>query len=167
MLTAKISLAIAGMLSKAFAPGQSAEVPFRISHSFELLDGIAIGQADRIFIDRRTLAASATEDLDLAGALTNNLGEVVQFARIKAIMVRHISGVNNVVIGNAAATTFVGWFGAAAHTIAVPATGAVLLARNDAGGWGVGAGATDFLRIANGAAGTPVTYEIVIVGASA
>lgn len=136
-----------------------------IAHEFTT--GTAAGLADRLFSDQRTLAASAGEDLDLSGALLDALGQPAVFAKVRAIMVKAAAGnTNNVVVGGAATNAFVGPFGAAAHTIAVQPGGAMVLVA-PTNGWVVTAGTGDLLRIANGGAGSPVTYDLVVVGTSA
>jgi hypothetical protein len=136
-----------------------------LAHTFE--DGTANGQADTIFADQRTLAASASESLDLAGALTDPLGGAAVFAEVAAIEIRAAAGnTNNVVVGGAASNAFVGPFGAADNTIAVP-PGGVLVLSHPGAGWPVTAGTGDLLQIANSGAGSPVTYDVVIIGRSA
>jgi hypothetical protein len=114
-----------------------------------------------------TLAASANEDLDLAGSLSAALGGSAVFVKVKAIQVTaDEANTNNVIIGGAAATQFVGPFGAATHTVAVQPGGTFMVVA-PAAGWTVGAGASDFLRVANSAAGSSVTYKILVIGTSA
>lgn len=123
----------------------------------------AITKADILFKDTRTLAASASENLDLSGSLTTSFGASIVAAEIVAIYVEASSAnTNNVVIGGAASNTFVGPFGAAAHTIAIKPGAFILL--SDQAGWPVTAGTGDILKIANSGAGSSVTYNIVIIG---
>jgi hypothetical protein len=130
--------------------------------------GTGAGQADLVWGDTNTLAASANTDIDLAGVLTNPLGGTLTFVRIRAILVIAAAGnTNNVVVGGAAATQFIGPFGAATHTVAVKPGGMFMVVAPDATGWAVAAGSTDLLRVANSAGGTGVDYSIMIVGASA
>jgi hypothetical protein len=137
--------------------------------TINLASGTGAGQADRIWHDKRTLTASATEDLDLAGALLDALGGTFILARVKALLVKAAdANANNVVVGNAAATAWAALLGATGTVTLRPgAVFAAFAGKADATGYAVGAGATDFLRVANGAAGTSVDYEIVIIGASA
>lgn len=138
------------------------------SRGFALDSGVGANQADKIFSDTRTIAASGTDDLDLAGALTDAFGAVMTFVKVKAIGVSASpANVNNVVVGNAAANQFQGPFGAVTHTVAIAPGGMFLIARPDATGWGVTAGTGDLLRVTNGGAGTSVTYDVVILGTSA
>lgn len=138
-----------------------------INYAKTLTSGTATGQADVAWGKTNTLAASANEDLDLAGSLTKALGGTATFVKVKAVQVTADEGnTNNVVVGGAAATQFVGGFGAATHTFAVP-PGGTFMVTAPAAGWTVAAGSTDFLRIANSGAGSTVTYKILVVGTSA
>lgn len=133
----------------------------------DLTEGVGDNQADLLFADERTLAASASEDLDLSGVLTSPLGATIAAVRIKAILIKAAAGnTNDVIVGGAATNAFVGPFGAAANTHAVR-PGGVYLAVAPKAGWPVTAATADLLRIANGGAGTDVTYDVVLIGASA
>jgi hypothetical protein len=139
----------------------SFNVPERVSFD----PGSAAGQANIAFLDTRTIAASSNDDLDLAGVLPHPLGGTITFAVIRAIVIRAAAGnTNNVVIGAAASNQFVGPFGAATHTIALR-PGEELVVTNRGAGWSVTAGTGDILRIANSGSGTPVTYDIILIGA--
>lgn len=140
------------------------------SLAISLANGTAAGQADRIYQKTNTLAASANVDLDLAGGVTDVNGAAITFVKVKGLYVDASSAnTNNVVIGAAASNGFVGPFGAATHTLAVRPGGVLLLAVGeiDLNAYGVVAATGDLLRIANGGAGTAVTYSIIIWGTSA
>lgn len=162
-LSATIKAAIAYKLTGSPDLGNSLSEFTGHSHT-EISNGSGDFQASKVFSDKRQLAASASEDLDLSGALINPLGAVVAFATVKALLVRAAPGnTNNVVLGGAAANAFVGPFGAAEDTIAVKPGGALLLTAPKAG-WPVTAGTGDLLKIANGGAGSVVDFDIVILG---
>jgi hypothetical protein len=130
-----------------------------------LSDGIGTNQADRVFSDNRTVAASTNDDLDLAGVLTDPFGVVVTFAKIKAIVIRSAAAnTTNLTVGNGA-TPFVGPFGAAAHTLQLQPGGEIRLIAPQTG-WTVTGATADILRIAN-AAGASAVYDVDIVGTSA
>jgi len=137
--------------------------------ALDLADGTGAGQADRMFSDRRTIAASGTDDLDLAGALIDAFGAVITLARVKALMVKAAAAnTNNLVLGGAAnGTQFATWLGSATDRIVVRPGGFAFLAAGDAVGYAVTPATGDMLRVANSGAGTPVTYDVVIIGASA
>lgn len=129
--------------------------------------GTAAGKADQIFADTRTLTASATEDLDLAGSLVDALGTTLTFAKIKAIYIKASSGnTNNVEVTPAAANGFVGPFNAAADQIDI-APGGTFLVTAPSAGWTVTASTADLLTITNSAGTTSVVYDVVIIGTSA
>ncbi|KFG08107.1 hypothetical protein [Streptomyces scabiei] len=168
-LTSGYSIALSADLTTALDLANGS-VPLSIRRAVNLTSGTGAGKADKAFHDRRTLAASATEDLDLAGVLSDAFGQAITFARIKLLYVAAAdANVNNVIVGNAAANGFVSWVGGAAHTVTVrPGTFLALGAGSgDATGYAVAAGTADQLRIGNSGAGTSVTYDVVLIGASA
>lgn len=142
--------------------------PLNYGKAFTWPSGTAASQADRIFSDTRTIAASGTDDLDLAGVLTDAFGATCTFVRVRGLIVfANAANTNNVIVGNAAANGFITWVGAAAHTVTVRPGGLLALIAPDTTGYAVTAGTGDILRVANSGAGTSVTYDIVIIGASA
>lgn len=162
-----VAVTLKGTLSNALDL-QTVTTALNYGKSVAWSNGTGNGQADKLWTDQRTLTASANEDLDLAGGLTDAFGAAITFARIKMILVvAAAANTNNVVIGAAASNAFVGPFGAATHTIHVRPDGMAVLACKDATGWAVTGGTGDLLRVANSAGSTSVTYDIAILGASA
>lgn len=130
----------------------------------ELANGVGDYQANKIFADTRQLAASGNEDLDVSGSLVGPVGLSGVFTAIKAIYIKADPlNANNVVIKPGASNGFLGPFGAAANTITLK-PGDVFMATCLKAGWAVVAATGDLLNIANSAAGTPVNYDIVLVG---
>lgn len=167
-LSADVLFQVAAYLSNTSADLAVPSANFNFGQSFHLDNGTGLNAADKLYADTNTLAASANVDVDLAGGLTDALGAALTFARVKALFLQaSLSNANNVVIGGAASNQFVGPFGAAAHTFAVKPGGFMGWVAPDATGWPVTAGTGDLLRIANSGAGTSVTYNVVIIGASA
>jgi hypothetical protein len=147
----------------------TSRAPQSLSRKMELGSGTGAGNADRVFSDRRTLAASGTEDLDLAGVLVDAFGATITFARIKGIVIAAAAGnSNNVVVGAAASNPWATLLGAT-HTLTLRpgAFVAVGTGAADATGYAVTASTGDLLKVANSGAGTSVTYDIHIIGASA
>lgn len=132
-----------------------------------LTSGVGTDQGNMMWHDERTLAASATEDLDLAGSLTNSFGDTQTFARVKLIIViADEANVNNVNVQRAAANG-VPLFLAASDGVAVRPNGVFLYFAPDATAIAVTAGTGDLLTITNSGSGTSVTYKVIIIGASA
>lgn len=141
--------------------------PLNFSDTVNLGSGTGSSNADLLFTDRRTIAASGTEDLDLAGGLTDALGATLTFVKIKAIYIKAIAAnTNNVTIKPASSNGFLGPFNAAADKLSVPPSGSILL-QAPVSGWTVTAGTGDLVTIANSSSGTGVTYDIIIIGTSA
>jgi hypothetical protein len=145
-----------------------------VNQLVELATGTSAGQANRIFMDTRTLAASATENIDLAGALTDSYGNAQVFARVKAlIVVADSANTNNVEVTKLAAGAPVFWDGSAESA---PEPGVSLrpgaffcLACGDADatGYVVTATSADLITFTNSAGSTTVTYDLVVIGTSA
>ena len=133
--------------------------------TFAITDGVGINKAESIFRDQRTLAASATEDIDLAGVLTDSFGTIITFTKVKAILVyAATANTNNVQVGGAATNAFINWVTSATDIIEVPPNGIFFLMNPTAAGYAVTAATGDILKITNGGAGTSVTYDIIIIG---
>jgi hypothetical protein len=131
-----------------------------------LTNGTGANQADLIFHDNRTIALSSSENLDLSGALTDPFGNVIAFAKIKAIIIRAAAAnVNDVLVGGAATNTFLGMFGDATDIIKVKPAGAFVWVAPGTGAT-VTAATGDILKVANSGAGTSVTYDVTIIGTS-
>lgn len=165
---AMLAVSAYGELSAALDLG-AGKAPQALSRSLSLGSGTGVGKADRIFSDRRTLAASGTEDLDLAGVLLDAFGATITFARIKGLVIAAAAGnTNNVVVGAASSNPWATLLGAT-HTLTLRpgAFVAVGTGAADATGYAVAAGTGDLLKIANSGAGSAVTYDIHIIGASA
>lgn len=132
-----------------------------------LTSGTSTDQADRIFHDQRTLTASGTEDLDLAGSLTGPLGSTVTFARIKLLLVTAAAANTNNVQLTRPASNGVPLFLAASDGIPILPGGGFLWWAPNAAGVAVTASTGDLLTFTNSAGSTSVTYDVVIIGASA
>lgn len=145
-----------------------ASAPLTYAKTGSLVNGTGASQADRMWSDQRTIAASGTDDLDLNGtALQDALGTNLALLRIKLLAVyAATTNTNNVVmgVGTNPVTTILG---GTTPTLNIRPGGLFLLTAPDLTAYGVTAATADILRFANSGAGTSVTYDIVIIGASA
>lgn len=143
--------------------------PTTLTNAVTLATGTGAGQADKIFADTRTLAASGTEDLDLAGVLTDSWGAAITFARVKAVVIVAAAGNTNNVQVTRPATLGVPLFMAAGDGIALRpgAMFAFSCGVADATGVVVTAGTGDLITVTNSAGTTGVSYDVVIIGCSA
>jgi hypothetical protein len=163
-----ITVSVAAAISAQFSATvgsltTSAQIAPRTPISYQ--DGTGAGFANKMHVSTRTLAASASENIDLAGGtITDPQGAVVTFTKIKAIHIRPAaSNSGAVVVGGAASNAFVGPFGASTHTVAVPPGGILLLVDPNTG-WTVTAGTADLLKITNASSTGSATYDIELFG---
>lgn len=164
-LTTKLSFDFLSTLVSALDK-QTARIPGRLSATYALASGTGADQADMIWMDTRTIAASGNEDLDLAGVLTGALGNTLTFATMKALIVAAADGnTNNVVITRPAANG-VPLFSAASDAISVK-PGGLFVWFAPGTGVTVTAGTGDLINMSNSGGGTGVTYDVAILGCSA
>ena len=161
---ATIALSVVATLNNALDVG-SVSYPVAYSSVINLTDGTGANQCKEIFTDTRTLTASANEDLDLSGVLTNAFGTSLVFTKIKAIIVTaDAANTNDVVIGGAASNQFSTMTGAVTDKIKVGPGGLFCVVAPNAAAYAVTAATGDLLRVTNGGAGTSVTYTVIIIG---
>ena len=132
-VTAELRLSVTGHHTNALDLG-SADLPFSLATSLSLTSGTGANQADRVFTDERTLAASGTEDLDLAAVLTDAFGAAITFAKIKAIAIVAADGNTNDVVVSRPASNGVPLFAAASDALPVKPGGFLAMAAPKAAG---------------------------------
>lgn len=165
--TLSIKASIRGTQTNALDLG-TASFPLDVSAALALAAGTGAAQSDVLFSDTRTLTASATEDLDLAGSLSGAFGATATFAKVKAVLILAASGNTNNVNVTRPASNGVPLFLAASDGLAIPPGGVFLFAGPGAAGLcSVTAGTGDLLTITNSAGSTSVTYSVVVIGTSA
>lgn len=133
----------------------------------ELSNGTSSNNADLCFHDQRTLAASGTEDLDLAGSLAGPFGAAQVFVELRAVLFSASSSNTNNVLVSRPASNGVPLFSAAGDQIIIPPGGVFLWACGADGKITVTASTGDLLTVTNSAGSTSVTYDVVIIGVSA
>ena len=133
--------------------------------SYVFTDGSGANQANKIWTDTRTIAASGTDSLDLNGVLLDAFGATLNFTKIRGLIITaDAANTNDVVVGGAGSNGFISWVGAATHTVKVKPGGMMMLAAPDVNGYAVTAATADLLLITNGGAGTGVNYTITVIG---
>lgn len=166
-LRSTLAIAASAQLTKS-TDLASVSSPLQFSRSVKLASGTGAGKANVLFADTRTLAASATEDLDLSGALLDALGDAAAFLRVKGLVVSASrDNTNNVVFGAAAANAWATLLNSTGTVTLRPGAVAAFMAGAADTGWAVTPGTGDILKVANSAGSTAVTYDIVIIGDSA
>lgn len=141
----------------------------RFVSDITLADGAGASAANLVFADTRTITASATDSLDLAGGgLLDPQRNTLVFARIKGLFVRASAAnnaANNVVVTRPAANG-VPLFTAAGDSLALRAGEVFTWISPTASGVAVTAGTGDLIDFVNSAGTNSVTYDVVIIGAA-
>jgi len=168
-LLASITATLSATLSSGLDL-QTVSVPGNLAAAFgfdsTLGNGATVNAADMVWGDTNTLAPSANVDLDFAGTLVGALGTTLTFARLKAIMVRAAAGNTNNVVMSRGASNGVPIFGSASNSMPILPGGTFLWVAPGAGVI-VTPATGDLINFANSGAGTSVTYDIFVIGASA
>lgn len=132
-----------------------------------LANGTGVDSADLIWHDVRSLAASTSEDLDLAGGVSDQFGATVTFARVRGLVIRNQTTTAGHIleVGGASSNDWAGWLGASGDVVKVGPDGCLFIWNPAAAAFAVTAGTGDILKINNtGSAST--TYQIAVIGAS-
>jgi hypothetical protein len=141
----------------------------RLEYAAALADGTGTDQCDKIWHDTRTLAAGASDDLDLNALPQTLFGSAltINLAKVKFLLVVNTSTVagDDLTVGGAAVQEWTAWVGTAGDKVRVPADSALLVS-NRRTGWSVANGSSDTLRLTNAGSGS-VTYKIALAGTSA
>lgn len=129
-----------------------------------LANGTGSGQADKLFSDTRALSSGGSDNLDLAGSLTDAFGATLTFVTIKAIIIESDeANTVNLTVGGGS-NPFINWVGDATDVVVIKPGGLFVLVAPQTG-YAVTASTGDILKILAGAAA--VSYRIHIIGTSA
>lgn len=169
-VTADVRARVSGSYAGAPSLGSST-YSFDENVTNPLTPGTGNNQADKMYAATRTISASSSENLDLAGTLTDPFGVTLTCVKVKFIYVHAAkANTNSVILGGATTNAFTGPFGVVTDytagtyslgTVTLPPDGQ-FLATAPAGGWTVTASTGDLLKVANSSSGTGVTYDVVI-----
>jgi hypothetical protein len=139
------------------------------TYSKSLTDGTgATGTGDRMYRTETTIAGGGTLNLDLAGSLTDFFGNVITFARVKAIKVEltNDTTATSILIGDHA-SPWNTWVAGTNPRVRVYNGGCFFLAGPGATMYAVTAGSADGLKIVNEDGANVATIKITIIGSSA
>ncbi len=133
-----------------------------------LATGTGLDQSDVLWHDRRTLASAGTENLDLAGVLTNSFGATATFVKVKLVLIinRSTTAGEKFVIGGHATAAWEGWTTVAGSKITVGPNGFIALYNPSLAGMAVTATTGDLLKVENTGSNSNI-YDVVIIGTSA
>lgn len=132
-----------------------------------LTDGTTADKADLVFHERRTVTAGNSHTYDLAGGITDQMGNSLLMARVKALVIVSLATADaaQLDVGGAGASGWNTWVNDSTDIMTVMAGGVLVLLAPGATAYPVTAGTGDQLKVA--AVGGDVQFDIAIIGASA
>lgn len=171
-LTAKVEVNIAALL-QATLDLVTPSCSFPLTYTpLNLTSGTGVNQADKIWSDTRSIAASSSEDIhvyDFSGG-TDALGGTLALARVKMLLIVNKSTTAGDILrvgGKANSTAWTSPFnGSTTATVDVAPGGLLLLAAPSAAAFSV-SDPNHVLKIANVSTANSVSYDIIVIGASA
>ena len=120
-------------------------------------------QMNQLWRQRSSVAASGTNEINIAGGITNAFGEVLTMSEVRMMIFSlETNQLNNISIGGAAGTPFSTWLGDASDKLVMRPGGFFLLTAPDATGYAVST--NSLIRITNEGTNA-ITYDVYI-GAS-
>lgn len=144
----------------------TASAPFAQSVAWAIANGTAAGKADRVWTGTHTLAASASEDLDLSGSLATVLGTTFVTVKCKLLFLFNRATSPGAITAGRGASGGWTWISAVSAGVVIPSNGFVCwCAQTD--GVAVVATTADLVHIAADATAGTYTYDIAVVGTSA
>jgi hypothetical protein len=139
----------------------------KYARQLDFSSGTGAGKIDKVWSDKRTIAASSSEELDLAGGLTDVYGGTVTLATVKMLaIVASSANTNDVVVGAASENAWDALLGDSG-TLTLKPGQFFVTGLPSAAGMGVTASTADLLKVANSSSGSSVTYDIFLYGATA
>ena len=169
-LSTKITHSLTGSYTDSSSFVSGGPTVSMASLTITFANGNGADQANRLWRSSRSLAASASEDIDLydfSGAIDPQ-GSTYALVKVKALLIRNTSTDNGstLTIGAAASNPWTGPLGGTSPTITLTpgtATQGVLVLVNGTG-WTVTDASAHLLKILNNDGTNTATYEIAVVG---
>lgn len=127
-------------------------------------EGVAVNQAEEVYAAAAQLAASAVDSLDLAGGVSNSLGDVLTLTSVKALIIEAASTNQGTISVGGNASPFASFFGDPADTLVLKPGGSVVLVAPDAAGYAVTPTTADVLDITNNDGVNVANYTITVIG---
>lgn len=172
-------MTVSASIRAAVSVSQSGSAAFGVSPSWaaafdevmSLVNGTGANQFDLAYVAERTVASASNDDIDLAGVLTDALGNVITAAELVALVIINkqkdgTANTTDLTIG-AGPNPMIGFLGGTTPTLGpIKPGGIFMLASPSAAGIGaVVAGTGDILRIAN-SSGAQAKYQIALLARS-
>ncbi len=155
-------------LQRKVVEGANVDAEPRFDQNLTLESGTVVNEQDLLWYDiGRTLAASASENLDLAGSLSDPFGDTITMAKLKGIYIHNKNTTAGDVLqfGNNAA--HVPLFSAVTTSFDIGPGATFFWLDPSLAGVTVTAGTGDIISLAETGAANTLTFDIAIWGTSA
>lgn len=150
-VTARIRLGVTAAFSKVLGSGVSRRLPYIPRWDVDLSAGTGDGQANCVYHTTVTMASGDTDaSIDLT-AVTDDFGDAINFAGIRALGIKHTSGTLSVTIAGTGQTLIQGVVPAGCWVFAAGSVGLVPVS-------------SPFTLTFEKTAGSAVTLEVFIIG---
>ena len=159
----QVVLKLVGAMSQTLDLSVATDV-LNKDYSQTFANGTGASQANMWWHDQRTLTASATEDLDLAGSLTSVFGTTITLTSLKGVLVYAATGNTNNVNVTRPAANGITWLLAAGDGISLKPGAWVAWFDPSANGATVTAGTADLITFTNSAGTNTITYDVFLLG---
>lgn len=159
-VTGKITGSLSSIFSKSLDVGSVDATP-TLSISDAFTNGTGANKIEAAIIKADSIAASDTEDIDLAGVIADPAGDTVTMTKVKGFLIKNTSTSGD---GISIGGTFISWLGAAGDLVKLPAGASLMVSNPSADGYAVTAGSADIITLTNLDALNAQTYEIEVIG---
>jgi hypothetical protein len=151
---------VVGRILKTTAKGGRFPGEEELSATLALKNGTGNNQINKVWGDRRTIAAGANDDLDMSGGLTDGFEVAFNFTVVKGIYIQNISvlDASKIIVGNTGTTLFTAPF------VATIGRNNKFMWEDTWSGEAVVATSGDLFRITNANGAGQAIYEIIIIG---
>ena len=165
-LTITALASVAGTHTKSFE-GETPSLRVAFDKSLAFTDGTVQDKADRIWIDEARVLNATTENIDLAGVLTDVFGDAVVFVKVNGIYIhnKQTAAGETLKVGGAADNAFM-LFDNQTDIYTIGPDGVLFISEPSLAGKAVTAGTGDLIKLDSGATAN-LTFDIVIWGRSA
>lgn len=134
-------------------------------YSKTFANGGGADQADKVYVETFTLAASGTANKDLAGSLQDTFRNTITFNTVKILYVELQTSptASSILVGNSGVNAFL--FGTvAADKVRVYNGGVLFLCNRNAAGYTVTAGTGDILTFTNEDGVNSASVKLIVIG---
>lgn len=161
----QVVLKLVGAMTQTTDLSSAADVLTR-DYTMTYANGTGASQANMWWHDQRSLAGSATEDLDLAGSLTSVFGTTITLTSLKGIFVYAAAANNasNNLNVTRPASNGITWLLAAGDGISLKPGAMIAWFDPSANGATVTAGSADLITFTNSAGTNTIVYDVFILG---